>query len=373
MAPMRGRYGRRGRVDGRRSMGNSAPVANRTSGPAPGPTRSSRTGRPGRPRPRRGGVTRSRGACWCWACTGAAPPRWPASSTCWAWPPACPTTSSPGWRGTPAATGRAGRSPASTSTSSARWAIPGGTRHPSGAAPALPRGVRRSDHGPARRGGGRLRPRPSHRALVLEGPPNLSDAPVLAPCARPPPGRGHRLPPPPRRGHVARSTATAFPYPSGCALWERYNRLLLEHAGGMPVLLTSYDDLVGDPVGWSATAGGFLAGLGFEPCTGTEDEVRRFVDPELRHSHRRARSTPRPCRRDPSRRGPRRCSGRCRPGRASTGRSSRRRFPSRTRRWRPCSGVAGPTDPGLERAAVGGGGRTRGGTTTGVGHPEQGS
>ena len=74
--------------------------------------------------------------------------------------------------------------------------------------------------------------------------------------------------------------------PFGLALWERYNRLLLEHAGGMPVLLTSYDDLIGDPVGWSVGAAGFLAGLGFEPRTGTEDEVRRFVDPELRHSHR---------------------------------------------------------------------------------------
>ena len=78
----------------------------------------------------------------------------------------------------------------------------------------------------------------------------------------------------------------SLPLPFGVALWERYNRLLLEHAGGMPVLLTSYDDLVGDPVGWSAGAAGFLAGLGFEPRTGTGDEVRRFVDPELRHSHR---------------------------------------------------------------------------------------
>jgi hypothetical protein len=78
----------------------------------------------------------------------------------------------------------------------------------------------------------------------------------------------------------------SLPLPFGVALWERYNRLLLQHAGGMPVLLTSYDDLVGDPVAWSTAAAGFLTGLGIEPRTGTGDEVKRFVDPELRHSHR---------------------------------------------------------------------------------------
>ena len=35
----------------------------------------------------------------------------------------------------------------------------------------------------------------------------------------------------------------------GVALWERYNRLLLEHARGMTVLVSRYEDLVSDPIG----------------------------------------------------------------------------------------------------------------------------
>ena len=37
----------------------------------------------------------------------------------------------------------------------------------------------------------------------------------------------------------------------GVALWERYNRLILLHSAGMPVLVTRYDDLVHDAAAWS--------------------------------------------------------------------------------------------------------------------------
>jgi hypothetical protein len=71
------------------------------------------------------------------------------------------------------------------------------------------------------------------------------------------------------------------------ALWERYNRLILSHSRGMPVLVTRYADLVEDPAGWSAQARSFLAGLGMplEPTAGDDvGSAQDFVDPELRHS-----------------------------------------------------------------------------------------
>ena len=54
----------------------------------------------------------------------------------------------------------------------------------------------------------------------------------------------------------------SLPLSFGVALWERYTRLLFEHAGGMPLLVSCYDDLVQDPVGWSRTACAFLNVLG---------------------------------------------------------------------------------------------------------------
>jgi hypothetical protein len=79
---------------------------------------------------------------------------------------------------------------------------------------------------------------------------------------------------------------TAF----GVALWERYNRLLLAHSAGMPVLVTRYDDLVSDPSAWLARARDFLGDLGMAvPAALDTGTVEEFVDPGLRHSrHRRA-------------------------------------------------------------------------------------
>ena len=71
------------------------------------------------------------------------------------------------------------------------------------------------------------------------------------------------------------------------ALWERYNRLILSHSRGMPVLVTRYADLVEDPAVWSAQARTFLAGLGMPLQPTARDALGRardFVDPELRHS-----------------------------------------------------------------------------------------
>jgi hypothetical protein len=71
----------------------------------------------------------------------------------------------------------------------------------------------------------------------------------------------------------------------GVALWERYMRLLLEHAGGLPLLVARYDDLVEDPLGWSDTARRFLTELGVAVRPGGRGEFEQHLDPRHRHSH----------------------------------------------------------------------------------------
>jgi hypothetical protein len=75
-----------------------------------------------------------------------------------------------------------------------------------------------------------------------------------------------------------------LPRQFGLALWERYNRLLLEHLAGLPVLVTRYEDLVGDPLGWASQARAFLAGLAMAGHEVPMEELNAFVDPRLRHS-----------------------------------------------------------------------------------------
>jgi len=185
---------------------------------------------------------------------------------------------------------------------SATWAIPGGTRHPSGAAPALPLRsppIESRSRPPRRRS-------PStasiHRALVLKDPRTCLTLPYWRRALDRPLATVIVFPPPPRRGHVARVPQQPSRTLRGGAL-ERYNRLLLEHAGGMPALLTSYDDLVGDPVGWSATAGGSWPAWASNPAPVPRTRCGGSWTPSSATATARARSTPRPCRRDPSRRG----------------------------------------------------------------------
>jgi len=66
------------------------------------------------------------------------------------------------------------------------------------------------------------------------------------------------------------------------ALWERNLRLLLRDADGLPMLVTRYDDLVGDPPAWTDAVGGFLGRHGFavEPSSA---ELTAFLDRTLRH------------------------------------------------------------------------------------------
>ena len=77
-----------------------------------------------------------------------------------------------------------------------------------------------------------------------------------------------------------------IPLTFGGALWMRYTRLLLEQAAGMPVLVSPYDDIVGDPGHWSTTVGAFLSDLGMAVNpTLSARSIRRFVDPKLQHSN----------------------------------------------------------------------------------------
>ncbi|MGA2321444.1 MAG: hypothetical protein ABSG95_11990, partial [Solirubrobacteraceae bacterium] len=71
----------------------------------------------------------------------------------------------------------------------------------------------------------------------------------------------------------------------GAALWERYNRLALAHAGGMPVLVSRYDDLVTEPAQWCERARDFLAEMGLQVHKAPPaEDIERFVAPERRHS-----------------------------------------------------------------------------------------
>jgi hypothetical protein len=71
----------------------------------------------------------------------------------------------------------------------------------------------------------------------------------------------------------------------GMALWMRYTRLLLEQAAGMPVMVTSYDAVLEDPVAFSGRARDFLAGRGMAVVPDIDlPSVREFIDPGLRHS-----------------------------------------------------------------------------------------
>jgi hypothetical protein len=77
-----------------------------------------------------------------------------------------------------------------------------------------------------------------------------------------------------------------IPVPGGVALWERYNRLIAAHAGGLPALVTTYDSLVNDPAGWSRNVIRFQRGLNLAAPRAQDVEAAcASVRPDLRHAH----------------------------------------------------------------------------------------
>ncbi len=68
------------------------------------------------------------------------------------------------------------------------------------------------------------------------------------------------------------------------ALWERYLRTCLAAISGLPTLLTTYDDIVAEPLAWCERVGEFLHAAGVATTPVPEDEALGFIGEELRHS-----------------------------------------------------------------------------------------
>jgi hypothetical protein len=68
------------------------------------------------------------------------------------------------------------------------------------------------------------------------------------------------------------------------ALWERYLREALQQSAGLPVLVAEYAHVLAAPLQWCAQAQAFLADEGVPVRDADDDEVRAFVDVDLRHT-----------------------------------------------------------------------------------------
>lgn len=85
---------------------------------------------------------------------------------------------------------------------------------------------------------------------------------------------------------VADSLAARDEMPKSHALrlWETYNRALLANARGLPAFMTSYEDLVDDPVAMARELSTFLEGQGLTVRRTGDDTLRSCVDSALRHN-----------------------------------------------------------------------------------------
>lgn len=68
------------------------------------------------------------------------------------------------------------------------------------------------------------------------------------------------------------------------ALWERHVRSALTSAAGCPVYVTSYEQLLREPVEWSEGVAEFLRDRGAEVSPVQPGDITSFVQTELRHS-----------------------------------------------------------------------------------------
>jgi hypothetical protein len=74
-----------------------------------------------------------------------------------------------------------------------------------------------------------------------------------------------------------------FPLEYCVALWDRYMRVCLESMRGLPAHVTTYDEMVADPLAWCARAGKSLGDAGIGVREPVEKDVAAFVDPALRN------------------------------------------------------------------------------------------
>jgi hypothetical protein len=87
--------------------------------------------------------------------------------------------------------------------------------------------------------------------------------------------------------HVAESLnrRNRIPMDRGLALWERYNRLILRHCAGLPVLVAAFEEVVAEPFGWMVALSEFLAAVGIPFRQADAAAVHTFVDqPVLRRA-----------------------------------------------------------------------------------------
>ena len=71
------------------------------------------------------------------------------------------------------------------------------------------------------------------------------------------------------------------------ALWERYVRSCLTAIRGLPVFVTEYDEVVSNPLDWSARVREFLEDAGVVTAAPHEEATLKFVDGRLRHTRLR--------------------------------------------------------------------------------------
>ncbi len=67
------------------------------------------------------------------------------------------------------------------------------------------------------------------------------------------------------------------------ATWERYLRQALQQIGGLPVLVVDYASVLSDPIALCKRAHTLLTEAGVPVQRIPEAEVKRFIDPELKH------------------------------------------------------------------------------------------
>jgi hypothetical protein len=68
------------------------------------------------------------------------------------------------------------------------------------------------------------------------------------------------------------------------ALWERYLRRCLASISGLPTLVTGYEELLSDPLGWCERVRRFLETAGVSTAPVDVESARGYVDPDLRHA-----------------------------------------------------------------------------------------
>jgi hypothetical protein len=68
------------------------------------------------------------------------------------------------------------------------------------------------------------------------------------------------------------------------ALWERYLRETLRSITGLPVLITSYEELLASPDVWSEGTNGFLVSQGVVVDGQRDEDLHTVVDTRLRHA-----------------------------------------------------------------------------------------